>query len=94
MCEERLISPVDLGLEKRQRTRLKATLEEIRATAEQQAISDALFRNSNNMTQAASELGVSRMTLYRLMERHQLLKNLSAYNEAITRRRGGTVRHE
>ncbi len=91
MCEERLISPIDLGLEKRQRTRPTVTLEETRATAEQQAISYALRRNSNNMTQAASELGVSRMTLYRLMERHQMLKSLSAYNAAISRRREGTA---
>jgi len=86
MCEGRLISAIDLGLEKRQRTGPTVTLEETRATAEQQAISYALRRNSNNITQAASELGVSRMTLYRLMQRHHLLKTASAYTEAIARR--------
>ena len=86
MCEGRLISPVDLGLEKPQRTGPTVTLEVTRATAEQEAISYALRRNSNNITQAASELGVSRMTLYRLMQRHHLLKTASTYTEAIARR--------
>ena len=89
MCEERFISPTDLGLEKRQRARRIVTLEQSRATAEQQAISWALRRNDNNVTQAAYDLGVSRMTLYRLMERHHLLKVPSSYREAIARRRGG-----
>jgi transcriptional regulator with PAS, ATPase and Fis domain len=78
MCEERLISTIDLGLEKRQRRRSTATLEETRATAEQEAISYALRRNGNNITQAAADLGVSRMTLYRLMARDHLLKSLAA----------------
>ena len=89
MCEERFISPTDLGLEKRQRARRIVTLEQSRATAEQQAISWALRRNDNNVTQAAYDLGVSRMTLYRLMERHHLLKVPSSYREAMARRRGG-----
>ena len=45
------------------------TLEQWRAHAEREAIANALRRNRKNVTQAARELGVSRMTLYRLMER-------------------------
>jgi DNA-binding NtrC family response regulator len=72
MCEHRLISPADLGLERRQSTRSMLTLETVRALGEKQAISQALWRTTNNVTQAARELGVSRMTLYRLMEKHHL----------------------
>jgi DNA-binding NtrC family response regulator len=72
MCEHRLISPADLGLERRQSTRSMLRLETVRALGEKQAISQALWRTTHNVTQAARELGVSRMTLYRLMEKHQL----------------------
>ena len=70
MCEARLIAPADLGLERREPSRRRLlTLEQWRAHAEREAISNALRRNRKNVTQAARELGVSRMTLYRLMER-------------------------
>jgi len=70
MCEARLIAPADLGLERRESSRWRVmTLEQWRAHAEREAIANALRRNRKNVTQAARELGVSRMTLYRLMER-------------------------
>ena len=70
MCEARLIGPADLGLERREPSRRRVlTLEQWRAHAEREAISNALRRNRKNVTQTARELGVSRMTLYRLMER-------------------------
>ncbi len=72
MCEQRLISPSDLGLERRQSTRSTLTLQKARALGEKQAISQALWRSTHNVTQAARELGVSRMTLYRLMEKYHL----------------------
>ena len=81
MCERRFISPEDLGLDTRERTGATATLEQLRASAELQAISFALRRNGNNVTRTAYELGVSRMTLYRLMERHQLLRSTPLYQE-------------
>lgn len=75
MCENSLISPADLGLDRRERLRRSLlTLEQARTLADQQAISDALRRNKSNITQAAHELGISRITLYRLMERHHLTK--------------------
>jgi DNA-binding NtrC family response regulator len=75
MCEHRLIVPTDLGLERRESSRRRVmTLEQWRAHAEREAISNALRRNRKNVTQAAHELGVSRMTLYRLMERLHLAK--------------------
>jgi DNA-binding NtrC family response regulator len=70
MCEARLVAPADLGLERRESSRRRVmTLEQWRAHAEREAVSNALRRNRKNVTQAARELGVSRMTLYRLMER-------------------------
>jgi transcriptional regulator with PAS, ATPase and Fis domain len=73
MSEARLLSPADLGLERRELSgRHLLTLEQCRVHAERQAISSALRRNNENVTKAAHELGVSRMTLYRLIEKLQL----------------------
>jgi DNA-binding NtrC family response regulator len=70
MCEARLIAPADLGLERREPSRRRLlTLEQWRAHSEREAVSTALRRNRKNVTQTARELGISRMTLYRLMER-------------------------
>ena len=46
------------------------TLTEIRATAEHRAILDALQRHRQRLNDTANELGISRVTLYRLMRSH------------------------
>jgi DNA-binding NtrC family response regulator len=69
MCENRLITPADLGLERRVAKRQLVTLEEARLAAEKEAIQSALKCTRNNVSRAAHELGVSRVTLYRLMEK-------------------------
>jgi DNA-binding NtrC family response regulator len=70
MSENRLLTPNDLGLEKRVDGRLMMTLNAARAQAEHEAIRLSLRRNQNNISGAARQLGVSRATLYRLLERH------------------------
>jgi transcriptional regulator of acetoin/glycerol metabolism len=40
--------------------------------AERAAITTSLERAGNNITRAARELGVSRMTLYRLLDKHAI----------------------
>ncbi len=74
MCEKRLIAPEDLDLDRRAGKRLIAipTLEAARTTAEMEAIRSALQKNKGNLTTASRELGVSRVTLYRLMEKYEL----------------------
>ncbi len=69
MCENHLITPADLGLERRASERYMQTLDEVRSTAERTAIQTALRRTHKNVSKAAQELGVSRVTLYRLMEK-------------------------
>jgi len=64
------ITPADLGLSRRPRPPRLLTLERARSQAEQQAIADSLQLSRNNVTRAAHTLGVSRVTLYRLMEKH------------------------
>lgn len=43
-----------------------------RLSAERIAIGESLARSGNNISQAARDLGVSRMTLYRLMAKHAI----------------------
>ena len=48
----------------------RGTLDEARARAERAALLDALKRNGECVQRAARDLAVSRMTVYRLLERH------------------------
>lgn len=72
MCENRLITSADLGLERRASHRRLTTLDEARTKAEKEVIQSSLRFNRNNVSQAARQLGVSRVTLYRLMEKFQI----------------------
>ena len=58
MCEHRLITPADLGLERRTSGRYMLTLDKVRSTAERAAIQTALRRTHKNVSKAAQELGV------------------------------------
>ncbi|MHB0986872.1 MAG: sigma-54 dependent transcriptional regulator [Sulfuricella sp.] len=69
MCENRLITAADLGLEGRGQGRQMLSLDEVRAAAERKAIQNALQHTHRNVSRAAHELGVSRVTLYRLMDK-------------------------
>jgi DNA-binding NtrC family response regulator len=51
-----------------------STLKSSRAQSERRNLEYALARNSRNITRAAQDLGVSRMTLYRLMAKHGLAR--------------------
>jgi DNA-binding NtrC family response regulator len=71
-CKGPYITPTDLDLEKRGPWRHRMTLQQVREEAEHRAIEAAVKRNSMNLTRAAEELGVSRMTLYRMLEKHEI----------------------
>lgn len=70
MAEGRLITPQDLGLDRRNGQRRLPSLEEARAEADSRAIRTSLRLARNNCSQAARTLGISRVTLYRLMGKH------------------------
>ena len=71
MSDERIIGPEDLGLAPAHVNAGQA-LDAARTTAERDAIAHTLTRVGRNITRAARELGVSRMTLYRLMDKHSI----------------------
>lgn len=70
MAEGRLITPADLGFSAPIRS--ADGLGITRVKAERTAISATLERSSYNITRAARELGISRMTLYRLIAKHDI----------------------
>ncbi len=72
LCDKRLITPADLGLERRQTVRRTMTLAKARDAAERAAIMGALRQADGNVSQAARQLSVSRVTLYRLMEKYRI----------------------
>jgi len=72
MAEHPYLTPDDLGMERRAPNTGSLTLDGARTKAEINAIRSALRRCRHNVSEAARELGVSRATLYRLLERHAL----------------------
>ncbi|WP_414444612.1 sigma 54-interacting transcriptional regulator [Burkholderia sp. 22PA0106] len=71
MADSRLISAADLGLDQFI-TPVPTTLAQAREGAEKSTIEAALLRHRNQHIKAASELGISRATLYRLLNSHGL----------------------
>jgi DNA-binding NtrC family response regulator len=72
MSDRRLIMPEDLGLNGALSSQNAMTLDRARDEAERAVIRTTLQRARNNISRAARELGVSRVTLYRLMEKHRI----------------------
>lgn len=70
MGEGSLIKPMDLGLERRKSGRRRKTLKKAREQAEKKAVIQALQRTGNQITETARELEVSRITVYRLLEKY------------------------
>ncbi len=76
MSDNRLITPQDLNLESvtgsTQGIYGMKTLDEARAEAEKIVIAHTLAQCQNNVSKAAKTLDVSRVTLYRMIEKHHL----------------------
>jgi len=72
LAEGRLIDPVDLGLEPAAENPIRMPLDEARLEAERHAIAESLQFAGKNVSHAAKQLRISRMTLYRLMAKHRI----------------------
>jgi len=73
MTEHRLIRPSDLGLDAHETPIAAIALEQARADAESRAIRASLKAARNNVSRSARTLGISRVTLYRLMAKHNIV---------------------
>lgn len=72
LCEGKLINASDLGLEDYIEATEAKTLEDARASLDRTILEVSLRNNGNNVSQAARQLGVSRVTLYRMMSKHNI----------------------
>lgn len=72
LSENKLISAADLGLPAVSDESPRATLEDARSSFDRSIVLDCLRANANNVSKTARELGVSRVTLYRMMNRHKV----------------------
>jgi DNA-binding NtrC family response regulator len=70
MSENRMITPRDLGLPDTEARIEIEPLEQVRAHAEELAVRSCLSQSLNNVSHAAKQLGVSRVTLYRMMDKY------------------------
>ena len=69
MAEGRHLTPADLELESPAAAPLTLNLKEAREAAEREVITRALRKHSGKIAPAAAEIGISRPTLYELMEK-------------------------
>ena len=72
MAEHNLVTAADMGMAARKLPRARETLEAARARVEKKALISALYRTDHNIAQVARELGVSRVTVYRLIEKYNI----------------------
>ena len=73
MSENKLIGAGDLGLPTPEITGNTPTLDEVRASVEKEAIVTSLQKCQNNVSEVARQLGVSRVTLYRMIDRLKIV---------------------
>jgi DNA-binding NtrC family response regulator len=74
MADGRLITQRDLGFDNPEYLTDRIVLRDVRSGAEKSAVQGSLRRAGNNVTRAAKALGVSRMTFYRLLEKHAIVE--------------------
>ena len=72
MAEGRFIQPEDLGFDRGAERNGTMTLQDARAAAERVMIRRALSQARNQVSRAAALLGISRVTLYRLIDKYNL----------------------
>lgn len=73
LCEGKLIGPKDLGLNAENEAQDARTLEEARSSFDRNILEISLRNNGNNVSRAARQLGVSRVTFYRMMNKHNIV---------------------
>ena len=72
MADGKLVSAADLGIEPGDSEGESLNLREVRHRAESKAIRVALMRNYGNISRTAEQLGVTRPTLYDLLNKYGL----------------------
>lgn len=79
VCEGPVVTAADLDRSGPAATGPSACLKDIRVLTEREALENTLGRNRWNVSRSARDLGISRMTLYRLLDKHGLSRTRSAH---------------
>ncbi|MDR5903920.1 sigma-54 dependent transcriptional regulator [Franzmannia qiaohouensis] len=74
LSDSDLIMPDALGIHNTTENISPPSLNEVRGAAERQLITNILIKNDNNIARSAKEMGVSRVTFYRLAKKHNIIK--------------------
>lgn len=72
LSDNRQLTPADLDLDRRCKERLLQTLDEARDLADRELIVTSLRYNNYNVSRAAKSIGISRISLYRLIKKHNI----------------------
>jgi len=72
MCDDTCITPADLGLEEYSPQPLALTLKAVKNQAEKDILNRVLAQAGDSVVAAAQILGVSHVTLYRLIKKHDI----------------------
>ncbi len=88
MADGKRITEKDLELTRGADSVLAPTLKEAREAVEREMVQQALKRHSGRITSAAAELGISRPTLYELMEKLGIAREGSERGTRSAERRG------
>jgi two-component system NtrC family response regulator len=72
MADASLLSPTDIGLSTPRDEPQSLGIRAARARAEREVLQMALAQAGSNLSKAAKLLGISRPTLYDLMQQHQI----------------------
>jgi transcriptional regulator of acetoin/glycerol metabolism len=67
----------DVNLDLPKRSEVKRSLKSIRERSERDALLLVLESQSGQVSMAAKELGVSRATMYRLLNKHNLISDIT-----------------
>ena len=73
ISENVMLTPEDLGLERQSGSFTLQTLEEARADVDRNLIINTLRHTNNNVSHASKIMGISRVSLYRLIDKYTLL---------------------
>jgi DNA-binding NtrC family response regulator len=84
MSENRLISAADLALDNNTDRLGSVTRDDARASFERGLIESSLRTNGNKVSDAARQLGVSRVTFYRMMNKFNILAKSAAETQGAS----------
>jgi transcriptional regulator with PAS, ATPase and Fis domain len=83
MCDKALITALDLGIAKPRAKHELNSLKDVKNDAEHHAVRLELMKTKNNVSLAAKNLAISRVTLYRLISKYEINTQHFYASEAV-----------